>query len=101
MTMRFEYHAYVEVERVSGKFASRDEIGEAVREAMQDAIDELDLSWLGADGDSEYEVVNSTVDEMIGSAERTRRRKTRAEVDAILEADEARADAEATDRRAP
>lgn len=43
----------VEVEREQGKFASRDEIAEALAEAVEQA----DLSSLGADGTSEY-VIN-------------------------------------------
>jgi hypothetical protein len=43
----------VQVERVAGKFASRDSISEALAEAIQD-IGELD--GLGADGDSSYTI---------------------------------------------
>lgn len=35
--MRFEFMVSVEVEREEGKFASRDEIGEAIDQALQDA----------------------------------------------------------------
>jgi hypothetical protein len=47
-----EFTLVVQVERDSGKFASRDDIGEALAEAINDA----DLSSLGADGTSEYHV---------------------------------------------
>lgn len=47
----------VEVERIQGKFASRDEIGEALVEAVEGAM----LDGLGADGDSEYEMVSVEV----------------------------------------
>ena len=44
----------VEVERESGKFASRDEISEALIEAVESA----DLDSLGADGDSVYTILS-------------------------------------------
>jgi hypothetical protein len=47
----------VEIERESGKFASREEIGEKLIEAIEQA----DLSGLGADGDSEYVISGADV----------------------------------------
>ncbi len=48
----------VEVERVSGLFVGRDELTDAIR----DAIEEVDLTGLGANGDSEYEVTSVDVE---------------------------------------
>lgn len=57
------YHFLVEVdiERESGKFASRDDISEAIAEALNDAPEQADLSSLGADSDSTYSVVQTDV----------------------------------------
>lgn len=52
-----EFTIRVEVERESGKFASRDDIGEALVEAVQEA----DLSSLGVDGDSIYNIIEAEV----------------------------------------
>lgn len=54
--MRFKIEVEVEVERVEGKFASRDEIEEQIVEAISDA-DPGTIDGVGADGDSSYEVV--------------------------------------------
>lgn len=53
----------VEVDRESGKFASRDEIFEKLEEYMIE-VDMVDLSGLGADGTSEYIVVDVSVKEL-------------------------------------
>ena len=55
--MRFAFTVEVEVERTQGKFASRDEISEAVVE-MLDGANEGTVDGVGADGDSEYEIVS-------------------------------------------
>jgi hypothetical protein len=54
--MIFKVAIDVEVQRVQGKFASRDDIQGAIQEELEQT--EPDLSSLGADGDSEYEIVN-------------------------------------------
>jgi hypothetical protein len=51
----FEFTVKVTVERESGKFASRDEIAEELRQAIEYA-DPGSVSGVGADGDSEYAV---------------------------------------------
>jgi hypothetical protein len=55
--MKFSFTVEVEVERVQGKFASRDEILEQLQEVVEGA-DPGSVDGVGADGDSEYEVVN-------------------------------------------
>lgn len=55
--MKFTFTVEVEVERVQGKFASRDEIAEQLREAVKGA-DPGSVDGVGADGDSEYEVTS-------------------------------------------
>lgn len=52
----------VEVERDQGKFVSRDELSEAIIEALNDAPDQASLSSLGADGTSDYSVVQTDVE---------------------------------------
>ena len=54
-TVRFVVE--VEVERESGLFAGRDEIAEKVQEAIEAGIEDVDLSGLGANSDSQYSVV--------------------------------------------
>jgi hypothetical protein len=61
MTSHYEFTVSVDVERVSGKFAPRDDIETALVDALDEAIGSVDLSGLGADGDSEYEVTDSSV----------------------------------------
>lgn len=60
--MLFEYKITVEVERESGKFAGRDEIDDVIRQAIEDGVQYIDLSGLGADGTSVYTVTDTTVD---------------------------------------
>jgi hypothetical protein len=64
MAHRFTVTLEVEVERTEGKFASRDEIAEAIQEALANAGEGESLSGLGADGDSEYEITSSVVVEV-------------------------------------
>lgn len=49
-----QFTVTVEYERESGKFVSRDEIADVIVEALEGA--DIELSGLGADGDSEYTV---------------------------------------------
>jgi hypothetical protein len=60
--MRFEFKVSVEVERESGKFASRDEIAEELRTALADA-DPGQVSGVGADGDSYYNTIEWEVND--------------------------------------
>jgi hypothetical protein len=60
--VRFTYTVEVEVERVEGKFASRDEVAEQLQEALEGA-DPGSIDGIGADGTSGYEVQSWSVDE--------------------------------------
>jgi hypothetical protein len=60
--MNFTITGSVSVSRVQGKFATKDEIRELIEETLSDALGGLDLSGLGADGESEYEVDDSNVE---------------------------------------
>lgn len=62
--MQFEFTVTIEVERESGKFASRDEISEAIGDALGDAVDSIDLDGIGPDGESVYVVSDSNVEEI-------------------------------------
>lgn len=64
MAHRFSVVIEVQVERTEGKFASRDEIAEAVQEALANAGEGETLSGLGVDGTSEYEIISSEVVEV-------------------------------------
>jgi len=55
--MKFVFTVEVEVERVQGKFAGRDEISEQLLEAVEGA-DPGSVDGVGVDGDSEYEVTS-------------------------------------------
>ena len=59
--MHFTYQVNVTVERISGKFVSRDEMAEAITDALDDAS--TDPYSMGPDGDSEYEVIDLTIEE--------------------------------------
>lgn len=58
--MRFVFTVEVEVERDSGKFASRDEIEQELHEAI-DGADPEQIYCVGADGDSVYSVTEWSV----------------------------------------
>lgn len=57
--MRFEYKVTVEVERSEGKFASRDELSEQIREALEQA----DPQQLDGENGGVYEVNEWTVED--------------------------------------
>jgi hypothetical protein len=57
--MRFEYKVTVEVERSEGKFASRDELGEQIREALESA----DPGQLDGENGGVYETNEWTVED--------------------------------------
>jgi hypothetical protein len=61
MAHTFKVEIEVVVERVEGKFASRDEIAEAIQDTLANPGEGESLSGLGADADSEYEIISSTV----------------------------------------
>lgn len=52
----------VEVERVEGKFASRDEVAEQITDALEGA-DPSSIDGIGSDGTSSYEVSSWDVQE--------------------------------------
>lgn len=62
MGHRFTFTVSVELSRESGKFAGRDEMAEALRDAIESA-DPGSVDGIGADGDSTYNVDDWTVDE--------------------------------------
>lgn len=57
--MRFRYTVDIEVERVQGKFASRDELGEQLEQALLDA----DPGSVEGENGGEYEVTGYEVAE--------------------------------------
>ena len=57
--MKFKYEIEIEVAHVIGKFAGRDEIGDAILPELENLYPSL--SGIGADGSSEYEVVGVEV----------------------------------------
>lgn len=61
---KIAYLVEIEVERESGKFAGRDEISAALCEALTDAPDNADLSSLGSDGTSQYNVSFTEITEL-------------------------------------
>lgn len=60
MAHTFEFKVTVTVERMSGKFASRDEIADALRDEIGEPYR---VYGVGADGMSEYEVVDFQVED--------------------------------------
>jgi len=62
MAHHFTFTVSVEVERVAGKFASRDEISEQIADMLENA-NYGDIDGIGADGDSQYEITNWAVQE--------------------------------------
>jgi hypothetical protein len=60
--MRFRFIIEGEVERESGLFASRDEIFDAIREAIESANPDT-VDGVGANGDSVYNITEWDVSE--------------------------------------
>lgn len=63
MSHRFEFKVSVEVERESGKFAARDEISDALLAELE-LSDPGTVGGLGADGMTDYNVIDFTVEEL-------------------------------------
>jgi hypothetical protein len=59
--MRFEMKVIVEVERLEGKFASRDELEQEIFNAISDA-NPSQIDNVGADGASSYEITSWEVE---------------------------------------
>jgi predicted transcriptional regulator len=57
------FHIEVEWQRLSGKFASREEIVTEIADWLEEA-NAGEVSGVGADGDSEYEIVSWSVEEV-------------------------------------
>lgn len=70
--MRFTFLVEVEVERTTGKFASRDEIAAGIEEALNDA----DVQQISGDEGGEYETTQWDVTEQ-EQPKRQRRRTAR------------------------
>jgi hypothetical protein len=69
----FEYTVVIDVERVEGAHASNESIHERIQEALQEAVDNLDLDGLGPQEVSTYEVLDSDV---TGGLVKVKRRPT-------------------------
>lgn len=61
--MHFTFNIEIDIERITGKFASRDEISGLIFDEISSAIDNLDLSSCGPDSASEYEISHYDVEE--------------------------------------
>ncbi len=60
--MRIAFTVEMEVNRISGKFASKDDIADAIQSELEQAADAADVSSVGPDGDSEYEITDVSVE---------------------------------------
>lgn len=60
--MRFSFTVVVEVERMQGKFASRDEVAEQIATTLESANPDS-IDGVGADGSTEYSVVEWEITE--------------------------------------
>lgn len=59
--MTFSFHVTVELERESGKFASRDDIEQAIRDHLENS-DIGTVDGVGSDGESVYTVTEWNVE---------------------------------------
>lgn len=59
--MHFEFLVSVDVERIQGKFATRDEVQETIQ-TMLDEANYGSIDGIGPDGSSEYEITDWAVD---------------------------------------
>ncbi|QBZ73231.1 hypothetical protein SEA_THERESITA_42 [Microbacterium phage Theresita] len=62
MAHTFEFKVRVVVERTEGKFASRDEIADALRDEIE-SNQPYSVDGIGADGSSSYEVTEYEVED--------------------------------------
>lgn len=62
MAHTFTFTVTVEVEREHGRFASREDMAEAITEWLENA-DEGTIDGIGADGDSTYNTISWEVEE--------------------------------------
>jgi hypothetical protein len=79
---RFVFRVVVEVERTNGKFASRDEIAEAIVSELEGA-EPSTLDGIGSDSDSTYDVQSFEISDVSADEpkpKRTSRRKLRAAI---------------------
>lgn len=60
--MLIKFQVEIDVERVSGKFASKDDIAEAIAAELESAAEQADVSGHDTDGTSEYEVTSVNVE---------------------------------------
>lgn len=63
--MKFTFTVEIEVDRVEGKFAARDEIAEELLNEIEGNAP-TEVYGVGADGDSTYEVTDYSVTEVDG-----------------------------------
>jgi hypothetical protein len=63
--MRFLFEIEADVQRIEGKFATRDEIAEQIQGWLDNANEGL-IDGVGADGASSYEVIDWSVNEIEG-----------------------------------
>ena len=63
MASNFTFEVQVSIERVQGKFATREELAEQVLGWLENC-NEGTISGVGSDGDSEYEVQDFEVQEI-------------------------------------
>jgi len=61
--MNVTFLVTIELRRESGKFAARDEVVDALREMIEQNVEEVD--GVGADGDSVYAIEDISVDEHV------------------------------------
>ena len=73
MTHRIELKVNVELDHVTGKFATRDEMVEKLTEALEDA-EPSDLDGLGEDGSTSYTVSYWEIEEIEKPTPKCRRR---------------------------
>lgn len=62
--MRMKFTVEVEVQRISGKFAAKADIADAIREELESAAYGASVSGFDVDGNSEYEVTDVTAEEV-------------------------------------
>lgn len=58
--MKFSFTVEVEVSRIEGKFATRDEISEYLQEEL-DGMNPGEVDGVGADGESRYEITDWSI----------------------------------------
>lgn len=62
--MKIEFTVAIEIERVQGKMVTKDELAEEIEQAL-DSANPGDISGIGPDGNSSYEITDFVIERTV------------------------------------